>query len=207
METPNSRLSRRHALKGGAALGLAAAAGSASVAATGNSSGKIIPLAFTDPLWNCESRARIEGDTAPGKFVHGYATGVVHAVLDNKPVRPLFGFDVFSGLRVLRQPDGSYQRLCRQLVFYRDLKTGEMMDSWDNVLRGEKVRVADIANDPFNYVISEFFPDPPNYGGLNKDKPPKRPLLLKWDLLGDIVSHDSDIHLYYKNALYGPLRR
>jgi len=201
MKTPTTRLSRRHALQGGAALGLAAAAGAASAAAKKKSRGKIVPLAFNDPIWNRETRARLEGDTAPGKFVHGYATGIVHAVIEDKPVRPLFGFEVFSGIRVLRQPDGSYQRLCRELVFYRDLKTGEMMDTWDNVLTGEKVRVVDIANDPFNYVISEFFPDPPSYGGLNQDKPPKRPLLMKWDLLGDIVSHDADIHLFYKNAL------
>jgi hypothetical protein len=201
MKTPNPRLSRRHALTGGAALGLAAAAGSATAASGRKSRGKTIPLAFNDPIWNRETRARIEGDIAPGKFVHGYATGVVHAVLDNQPVKPLFGFDVFSGLRVIRQPDGSYQRLCRELVFYRDLKTGQMLDQWDNVLTGERVRVVDIANDPFNYVISEFFPDPPSYGGLNTDKPPKRPLLLNWSLAGDTVCHESDIHLYYRNAL------
>ena len=43
---------------------------------------------------------------------------------------------------------------------------------------GATVRVVDVANDPFNYVISEYFPDPPNYGGLNTEKPPKRPLLM-----------------------------
>ena len=60
--------------------------------------------------------------------------------------------------RVLRQPDGSYQRLCRELIFYKDLKSGELMDQWDNVLTGERVKVVDVANDPFNYIISEYFP-------------------------------------------------
>lgn len=203
MSTPisRSRLSRRHALQAGAALGFAAAAGATQAAATQGHGGRSIPLAFNDPIWNRETRARLEGDTAPGRFVHGYATGIVHAVRSGEAVKPLFGFEVFSGIRVLRQPDGSYQRLCRELIFYKDLKSGELMDQWDNVLTGERVKVVDVANDPFNYIISEYFPDPPSYGGLNKDKPPKRPLLLKWDLLGDIVSHDSDIHLYYPNAL------
>lgn len=160
-----------------------------------------VPLAFDDPVWNREMYARIEGDTAPGKFIFGQGTGVVHGVRDGEPVKPLFGFELFSTHRLLRQADGSYQRLCRELVFYRDLATGQLLDQWRNPYTGEQVRVVDIANDPFNFVISEFFPDPPSYGGLNKDKPPKRPLLLKWDLLGDIVSHDSDIHLYYPNAL------
>lgn len=175
MKHTRSRLSRRHALQGGAALGLSAAASVAGAAASGNASGKKIPLAFNDPVWNRETRARLEGDTAPGKFVHGYATGVVHAVRTGEAVKPLFGFEVFSGIRVVRQADGSYQRMCRELIFYKDLKTGEIMDQWDNVLTGERVRVVDVANDPFNYVISEYFPDPPNYGGLNTEKPPKRP--------------------------------
>ena len=109
---------------------------------------------------------------------------------------------MFSTHRVLRQPDDSYQRLCRELVFYRDLKTGQLLDQWDNPYSGERVRVVDIANDPFNFRISEFFPDPPSYGGLNTAKPPKRPLLLEWTLVNDhTVTLDSDIHLYYRNAL------
>ena len=121
MTRPTARLSRRHALQGGAALGLAAAGSVASAAATPNRSGKKVPLAFNDPIWNRETRARLEGDTAPGKFVHGYATGVVHSVRDGSAVKPLFGFEVFSGIRVVRQADGSYQRMCRELIFFKDL--------------------------------------------------------------------------------------
>jgi hypothetical protein len=158
-------------------------------------------LAFDDPVWNREMMARLEGDTAPGRFIYGTATGVVHGVRDGEALRPLFGFEVFSTRRVLRQADGSYQRLCRELVFYRDPVSGELLDNWDNPYSGERVRVVDIANDPFNFVISEFFPDPPSYGGLIKDRPPKRPLRLKWELVNDTVTLDSDIHLYYPNAL------
>ena len=160
-----------------------------------------VPLAFDDPVWNREMYARIEGDTAPGKFIFGQGTGVVHGVRDGEPVKPLFGFELFSTHRLLRQADGSYQRLCRELVFYRDLATGQLLDQWRNPYTGEQVRVVDIANDPFNFVISEFFPDPPSYGGLNKDKPPKRPLRLNWGLVNDTVTLDTDIHLYYRNAL------
>jgi hypothetical protein len=158
-------------------------------------------LAFDDPVWNREMMARLEGDTAPGRFIYGTATGVVHGVRDGEALRPLFGFEVFSTRRVLRQADGSYQRLCRELVFYRDPVSGELLDNWDNPYSGERVRVVDIANDPFNFVISEFFPDPPSYGGLIKDRPPKRPLRLKWELVNDTVTLDSDIHLYYPTAL------
>lgn len=157
---------------------------------------------FMDPIWNREMSARVEADVAPGRFVHGYCTGIVLGVRDGEAIRSLFGFEVFSGLRVLRQPNGDYQRLCRELVFYRDLATGEMLDEWTNVYTGETVRVVDVANDPFNYVISNHYPDPPDYGGLNTEKPPRRPLLRDWRIMDrDTVTLTSDIHLYYRNAL------
>lgn len=192
-------LSRRAALGGLAGTAVLATAGAVPVLA---SSPTRLPMAFDDPIWNREMFARLEGDTAPGKFIYGYVTGVVHGVRDNEPVRPLFGFEVFSTHRVLRQADGSYQRLCRELVFYRDRASGQMLDEWTNVYTGERVAVVDVANDPFNFRISEFFPDPPSYGGLNADKPPKRPLRLNWGLVtDDTLTLDSDIHLYYRNAL------
>jgi hypothetical protein len=157
---------------------------------------------FNDPIWNRETSAKIEGDTAPGKYVNGYVTGTVMGVRDNEAVRALFGFEVFSSIRVLKQENGDYQRLCRELIFYRDLNTGELMDSWLNPYTNEEVAVVDVANDPFNYVISDHFPDPPSYGGLNTAKPPRRPLIRNWTLLNDdTVVLTSDIHLYYRNKL------
>jgi hypothetical protein len=183
-------------------LAAGAAVGAASLPLRGFGKGPArTPLAFDDPVWNREMYARIEADTAPGKFIFGQGTGVVHGVRDGEAVKPLFGFELFSTHRVLRQADGSYQRLCRELVFYRDLASGQLLDQWRNPYTGENVRVVDIANDPFNYVISEYFPDPPSYGGLNKDKPPKRPLRLNWGLVNDTVTLDTDIHLFYRNAL------
>jgi len=195
-----NRLFNRRRLLGGLAgsAAISAALPTASLAKTQ----KTQPISFENPIWNRETLARIEGDIAPGKFIYGGGSGIVHGVRDNEAVRPLFGFEIFATHRVLRQPDQSYQRLCRELVFYRNLKTGKLMDTWQNDYTGERVNVVDVANDPFNYVISEFFPDPPSYGGLNKDKPPKRPLLLNWGLTnGNTVTLDSDIHLYYPNAL------
>lgn len=188
------------ALAGPAALAMPAATPAKTSAL--QSAGEKMPLAFDDMRWNREMFARIQGDTAPGKFVHGYCTGVVHGVREDEAVKPLVGFEVFSSTRVLRQPDDSYQRLCRELVFYRDLATNELLDTWRNPYTDEEVRVVDIANDPFNIVISEYFSDPPSYGGLNTAKPPKRPFLLRWGLVNeDTVTLDTDIHLYYRNAL------
>ena len=58
-----------------------------------------------------------------------------------------------------------------------------------------------VANDPYNYTISEFYPEPPSYGGLNTEKPPRIPLLLDWEKRGDKVFLTTDIHLLYPSAL------
>lgn len=196
-------LARRRTLRRLGTTALAGAAGAASVGcATPAAAPARLPLRFDDPIWNRETTARLEANTDPKKFIYGQVSGVVCGVRDGERVRPLMRFEVFSTIRVIRQPDGSYQRLCRELIFYRDLATGKLMDVWDNPYTGERVKVVDVANDPFNYIISEWYPDPPSYGGLNKDKPPRRPFLRNWKLLDEnTVSLESDIHLYYPSAL------
>jgi hypothetical protein len=157
---------------------------------------------FDDPIWNRDAWVRVQGDTKPGSQLYGYASGTVIGVREGERLRPLFGFRVFSAFRLVKQPDNSYQRLLRELVFYTDPQTGEILDSWDNPYTKERVRVVDVANDPFNVVFSEYYPDPPTYGGLNKEKPPRRPLILPWQMWpNDTVVLETDIHLYYPSAL------
>ena len=199
--------SRRDALKAGAAAGVGLVLGSGlastSVSAATPSPKNRIPVRFDDPKWNMEAKARMEAYIDdPSKFTYGSGEGVVSAVRDNEKVRALMRFEIFSTIRIVPQADGSYQRLLRELVFYRDLETNEILDEWDNPLTGERVRVVDVANDPFNYVISEFRSPPPSYGGLNKDIPPQIPFVLNWKHMSDdIISLETDIHLYYPSAL------
>ncbi|MDT7836973.1 DUF1838 family protein [Aquabacterium sp. OR-4] len=195
--TPNDR---RAALRMAATAALAGAAtGGASAQAAAPAPR---PLAFDDPIWNREVSARLEAFADPKKFVYGSVTGVVTGVRDGEKVLPLMRFEVFSTIRVVRQPDASYQRLCREVVFYRSLETGQLMDEWDNPYTGERVKVVDVANDPYNYVISDFYPQPPSYGGLNKETRPRRPYIRNWRMLdADTVGLESDIHLLYPSAM------
>lgn len=186
----------------GAATTVAAAVPAAAGTTRARLSDEALRARFRDPVWNRETSAKIEADIAPGKFVNGYVTGTVMGVRDGEAVRPLVGFEVFSSTRVLKQPNGDYQRLCRELIFYKDLRSGQILERWLNPYTNEEVRVVDVANDPFNYVLSEFYPDPPSYGGLNTEKPPRRPFIRDWTILNaDTVVLTSDIHLYYRNAL------
>ena len=201
-------MKRRDAMRFGAAAAVAGATAltsgcATSTAAPAAASGNRMPMNFKDPIWNRDTQARMDGDLDPAKQVLGWSNGVVLGVRDNEKVRPLFRYEVFSTNRMVRQPDGNFIRLNRELVFYRNIETGKLMDQWLNPYSGETVRVVDIANDPFNYRLTEFFPDPPSYGGLNAaDRPPRRPFLLNWVKITDAVaSVEIDIHLYYPSAL------
>jgi hypothetical protein len=157
---------------------------------------------FNDPIWNRDAYVRIQGDIKPGTQVHGFASGYVNGVREGEKVRPLMGYFVFSTFRMIKNPDGSYQRLLRELVLYTDLERKQFLEEWDNPYTGERVRVVDVANDPFNAVFSEYFPDPPSYGGLNTERPPRRPLLLPWQMWpNNTVVLETDVHLYYPSAM------
>jgi hypothetical protein len=126
----------------------------------------------------------------------------VLAVSPNERVRELCGFEGFSCARLLPLPDGSWRKVLREVVLYRDPTSGKLLDQWTNPWTGEVVKVVNVANDPFNFTIGEYYPDPPSYGGLNQEKPPQRELLLNWRKLGeDTLTLSTDIHLYYPNAL------
>jgi Protein of unknown function (DUF1838) len=194
-------VTRRHALQLSAA-GMLIGGGMAAAPAEAKISDEALRAQFLDPIWNRETSARLEADITPNKYVFGSASGVLNAVVDGQKVKPLLRFEVFSTSRVLKQADGSYQRLSREVVFYRDLDTRQLLETWKNPLTNETLRVVDIANDPFNWIISEYYPDPPSYGGLNQEKPPRRPFLMNWGLAGnDMVTLESDINLFYPSAL------
>jgi hypothetical protein len=192
---------RRDALQHAAA---ALAGGSLAGCATGAAPAARVPMRFNDPKWNRDTKARIDGDLDPKKQVYGFVQGTVLGVRDGERTRPLMRFEVFSTIRILTMPDGNYQRLCREVVFYRDIATGKLMDDWDNPYTGERVKVVDVANDPYNYRIADTFGAPPSMGGQNNDKAPPapRPFLLNWTVLGpDTVGLETDVHLYYPSAL------
>lgn len=182
---------------GGALMAFAGrtmAAAAAAPLATGS-------LRYRDPEWNRDAFARLQGNLDFEKQKIGWFGGKVYGVREGEPLRELFGMEGFSVCRLQRLEDGSWRKLLREIGFYRDLSTGKLMDSWKNTYTGETVKVVPIANDPFNFTISDHFPSPPSYGGLNKTAPPKVPFILPWSEKGDMVLLTTDIHLYYPSAL------
>jgi hypothetical protein len=157
---------------------------------------------------NMIAMARLQGNLDSSQVKYGWYKGMVSAVMPDRPVEDLFMMEGFSCARLLPIADGvGYHKVLREVGFYREQKfgrAGKIMETYRNPLTKEEVPVVPIANDPFNYDITPYFPEPPNYGGLNAGKPfPKIPLKLPWlpEVYNDNVRLDTRINLYYENAL------
>lgn len=200
-------INRRDALRLGsgiaAAGGLSAcAAVSQSAVSTGTpSSIELAPLEFDNPVWNRDKLVRLQGNIDSTKQKWGWYGGRVIGVRPNEPDRYVCDFEGFSVARLLPLGDGNYRKVLREVGFYLDKDTGKILEKFENPYTGEMVNVVPIANDPFNVTFEAFWPEPPNYGGLNTEKPPRIPLLLNWREFGDRVMLHTDIHLFYPSSL------
>lgn len=206
-------MNRRDLIVGGMAGAAGLAFGSGSAAAkhhkkmpkTGvdrNLKGDFLDLTTT--AGNREAFARIMGNTDMTSTKYGWYSGIVHGVLPGEKIRDLVGFSGFSVAKLLPTIEGEdpgYRKVLREVGFYTDLKTGEVLEEWENPYLDEKVRVVPIANDPFNHTITDFFYAPPKYGGLNTVAPPKIPFLMDWQRKGKSLNLASRINLFYPAAL------
>jgi hypothetical protein len=151
---------------------------------------------------NMTAWARLLGNTDMKSTKYGWANGIIQGVRPGEAIRDLFGFTMVSSARLLPHESGvGYRKVLREVGFYTDLKTGDILEEWHNPYLNEKVRVVPIANDPFNHTITPFYPQPPSYGGLNREAPPPVPLLLDWRRRGESLNLFSHINLFYPSAL------
>ena len=195
-----------------AASGTAAAAASSATAETTATAGNSMTGPFLTVIESNEDNmiayARLQGNLDSSKVKYGWYKGMVSAVRPGEVVKDLFMMEGFSCARLLPIEGGvGYHKVRREVGFYREQRfgrAGKIMQSWKNPMTKEEVAVVPIANDPFNYDITPYFPEPPNYGGLNTGKPfPKIPLKLPWnpEVYNNTARLDTRINLHYKNAL------
>jgi len=160
---------------------------------------------FRSPKWNMDAWSRIQGDVNPENEKFSSVRGVILGVKPGEAVKELCGFDVFLASRLVPQEDGTIRRLNKEVIFYTDLRSGEIIEEWTNPWTGEKVDVVQVANDPFNYTISQnliLAPEDFKSADPEKSKPRKIPLIFPWyDFGGDRLSMSTDMHLYYPNSL------
>jgi hypothetical protein len=159
-------------------------------------------LDLARPEDNMTAWARLLGNIDMKSTKFGWAEGIVQGVRPGEAIRDLVGFKMLSAARLLPLETGTgYRKVLREIGFYTDLRSGEIIEEWRNPYLDETVRVVPIANDPFNHTITPFSPQPPSYGGLNQAARRQIPLLLDWRRRGDTLNLFSHINLFYPSAL------
>ena len=161
---------------------------------------------LSTPEGNREAWARLLANTDMKSTKYGWAQGIVQGVRPGEGVRDLVGFTMMSCAKLLPLEDMSngtgYRKVLREIGFYTDLKSGEIIEEWTNPYLNERMKVVPIANDPFNHTITQFRPMPPSYGGINRAAPPpKVPLMFDWTRRGGTLNMMSWINLFYPSSL------
>jgi Protein of unknown function (DUF1838) len=85
-----------------------------------------------------------------GKDVFANWWVTVFAVMPGEKPRPIFKLDGYNVGRFAKLPDGSAQLITREVAYYKDLASGQIMAEWQNPFTNEKNAVMQVANDPVN---------------------------------------------------------
>ncbi|MEC9375014.1 MAG: DUF1838 family protein [Pseudomonadota bacterium] len=121
--------------------------------------GKDPVLDLDDPETNFMALLKLRGDLSGADF-HFAFPGQAWAMIpqeQNYRCFRTFGF----GSGKYEQVDGGYRIYSREVLYYMDPDSGEILEEWDNpFLGGRKVKVVHIANDPVNGVFSLKGPGP-----------------------------------------------
>ena len=146
--THNGKVDRRTALAGFGALAgaplVAGLAGCAPSSPPSTPAANSLKLDFSKPEDNLTAWVKLVSSLEDGVETCGYFTGTQYAVIGSQEViKPLFRIAGFGMSRVSLLPDGRYENLHREVVFYMDLKEDRILETWDNPYTGETVDIFD----------------------------------------------------------------
>lgn len=159
MRSMATGFSRREMLGMGGKLGLAAALGGVAAGASGGVAGISGrgPLDLGVPADNIYAFAKMWG-TLGDEPVFGAHEGVFFALVGQRRAQPLFGYVGFGSLqfRILPNGDGEYRG--KDATFYTDLKTGKLLDTWQNPFTGRAVQVYPYINSQVTTTLPSYYP-------------------------------------------------
>jgi hypothetical protein len=182
-------MSRRSALAGLGGLGAVAALSACSPgpAPTRQSTApaKSLNLDFSKAEDNLTAWVKLASSLEDGVETCGFFGGIQYADLGPQEViQPLFRIQGFGMSRVTKLPDGRYENLHREVVYYLDLKEDRILEEWTNPFTGETVEVFSTHNDPVNSYYAPVFKQ--RFGDAETGiETVEFPFVLPWDIFGD----------------------
>ena len=143
-------------------------------------------LDLTTPEGNVDAMVKLRCSLDQTEDVILWWSGTIFSQLPGKAPAAILGFEGYNICRSEKLDDGTWRLRTRELTFYRDLKTGQIIDQWHNPLSGQRNDVLHVANDPVNTVLN----------------PPNRPMMhLPWVTSGAQLMLTLNIPLAYPNPL------
>jgi len=125
-----------------------------------------------------------------------YWIGETYARIDGEPDRLLFRFEGMNVRQCTTVTDPvrgrGFRQVSREVLYYKDPVTGEMLDEWKNPWTGDTVKVIHIANDPVNFrgpIFPKGVDGKPYRGDLK--------------VMGDHWWGTTTVPLFYRNPLAG----
>jgi hypothetical protein len=110
-------------------------------------------LDLSKPADAHQAMLRLVGDL-DGKPVFKDWDVTIFAVLPGAKPRPILRMQGFNAGRLIAKPDGSHDWVPREVSYYQDLKSGEIIESWVNPLNNQKQCIVPVANDPVsNHMV------------------------------------------------------
>ena len=175
----------------GTALVAALLASTISFAAT---PGKALDLAT--PEGGIEAFRRVQCSTVDKQPVVYYWVGETFSRVAGEPDRKLFRFQGMNVRQCVTVTDPvrgvGFRQVSREVLYYEDPATGQIIDEWKNPWTGETVKVLHIANDPVNFRGPIF---PKGADG--------KPYQSEIQTMGDQWWGTTTVPLFYKNPLAG----
>ncbi len=145
-------------------------------------------LDLDKPEDNMLAFVKVRGSLDENEEVIYYANGKIYGFVGGERDKPLMGFEMYNIGRNVKVAENEYQLLTNEVLLYTDLKTGEVLEQFENPYTGETVEVTHVWNSPVNqeYKLSGRF----GPWGVNHNKYGE-----------DMICMNADIFLAYPSPL------
>ncbi len=171
---------------------------------------RIEPLDFDNPIDNLYAFGKLwAGYEQP---VIGAFHGLMFAMIGDQRLQPLFGYCGFGLFEARVEPGGNVRLRGKEVGYFNDPKSGDILEQWDNPWTGERVEVFNFLNDRIRGLLT---PEMPRFDFGDKDDAPtlmnegtaivredgSTPFILPWEFYGDDVLLSWDYTHRYRNPV------
>lgn len=140
------------------------------------------------------------GTVEDGKLRFGTWEGRTYSRIQGEKDRHLFNVIGINSRKCATVEDPEkgtgFRSVSREVMFYLDPETNEIIDTWENPFTGEIVEVVHVANDPVNMRAPAF--------AVGRDG---KPLKLEFQRAGDVLVSRAEVPLFYTNPLAGDYQK